>query len=1203
MDSHRWQRVEQVFFAVLDRPLDERAAVIAELCADDPQLLAEVERLLAADRTMASDGFLAAVPRTMPVAGASIGEAHALGERIGRYVVQRTIGEGGMGTVLLASRAEDFEQQVAIKVLHRGLHVEAFAARFRDELRILAALAEHPNIASLYDAGTCDDGRPYFVMEYIAGQRIDRYCDARQLTTRQRIELFRQVCAAVEFAHRHTVIHRDLKPSNILVDEQGTPKLIDFGIAKIVGDGLGDLSTSETRQVTEHLALTPDYASPEQFRGEQVSTASDVYSLGVVLYELLTGRRPYSIATRTPLDMQRAVCEVEPEPPSTAVLRDTRGDRVDSADGSTAPATDATADSRRIADARKTLPARLRRQLAGDLDNIVLKALRKEPQRRYATVEQLSEDLRRHLAGLPVSARRDSVVYRAKKFLVRNWIAVAAAVVLVAALAGGVIGTTRGMFAAREANEKSRRSLSQAIEAVRRMLSRVGSDRLASVPQAGPVRREILQDAQQFCEAFVAQHADDPAARLELGRVSYLLGVIERDLGDQQASRAAFDRAIAVFEELVASSDTASGESLDAALEELALSCYHGSTQRRDVGELEACKRLLHRAIAIQSQRHSENRDDPTRLEDLVNSLNNLAVVEVDLGEVDAAKAALDEVMRRIPPLENSEVPRHREAAAYAYNNLGFLLRRLQRFDDAQRAYETGRSLRKQLADAFPDEPSYRKELAFSYNNLGVLHGDRGNDDKAAEEFAEAVRLQRRLASDFPSQPVYRQELARSLLNLGVTLRDRRYLDDSDTVLDEAAAMQRALAANHPDVPGYREELARSLCEIAVNASHQGDTDRIDAALAEATAVDKKNPRVRMLLGRSHAMSGRWQAAVDAFTAALAANPDDHETLDRRGAAYRRLDRFDAALADFTKAIELSPDDASYHRHRGSVLRDMGRLREAIAEYDRAIALQSDYETAYNSRALAYIELGELEEAIADFTQSLAVVPNDAVVLYNRGRTYASMEDWPAAIDDFEAAFEQDDNDLGARTELAIAQLAGGDGDGYRRTCARLLEAAAVREDAAARCVWPIVFAADAGVDYEACVAAARRALADSAQEPTHATSRQRAILGAALLRSGELEQAGEQLKLALSQWPQTATQPQHSPTKADVLRLAALVARGENRPGEAATFATQAAAAEQSEQAAAQLDRGAHVKSWHVRAMSAHLRRECEARGKPRGD
>ena len=334
---------------------------------------------------------------------------------VGPYRLIREIGSGGMGTVFLAVRNDDaFQRRVAIKVLRRGMDTDAIVRRFRHERQILASL-QHPYIAGLLDGGSTSDGLPYFAMEYVQGQNISDFCEARKLDTTARLELFRKVCAAVQYAHQNLIIHRDIKPANVLVTSDGTPKLLDFGIAKLLNPEVGGQTLAPTAAGLQ--LMTPDYASPEQVRGETVTTATDVYSLGVLLYELLTGRRPYELTSRSLADVAHVICHAEPERPSTAVTQPVGG--------ATSPHTD-----------------RLRRRLAGDLDNIALKALSKEPDRRYASVDQFSEDVRRHLAGLPVIARKDTVGYRAAKFVRRNKGVVAAGAATLIVLIAGVVGTT-----------------------------------------------------------------------------------------------------------------------------------------------------------------------------------------------------------------------------------------------------------------------------------------------------------------------------------------------------------------------------------------------------------------------------------------------------------------------------------------------------------------------------------------------------------------------------------------------------------------------------------------------------------------------------------------------------------------------------------------------------------------------------------------
>ena len=403
MDPERWREVDRLFAEVLERPPAERPPFLDSACAGDTALRREVERLLAADEQGAS--FLGGGPGELLELALDDREGGSLGP----YRLLRRIGSGGMGTVYLARREDEhYRRDVAIKVLRSGLASTESYHRFIAERQILARL-EHPNIARLYDGGSTDDGRPYLVMELIDGIPVDQYCDRHRLTVDQRLALFQKICAAVQHAHQNLLVHRDLKPGNILVTPEGEPKLLDFGIAKRLAPGLdGDLQQTRTGL----RMMTPSYASPEQVRGDAITTASDVYSLGVLLAELLAGRSPFPAATDVPYEIERAICEQEPERPSLALFR--RG----------------SPSAEEIAQARKTKPQTLRHRLQGDLDNIVLMALRKESRRRYGSAAALARDLEKHLQDLPVMARPDTLRYRTRKLLRRHRAAVAAAAVV-----------------------------------------------------------------------------------------------------------------------------------------------------------------------------------------------------------------------------------------------------------------------------------------------------------------------------------------------------------------------------------------------------------------------------------------------------------------------------------------------------------------------------------------------------------------------------------------------------------------------------------------------------------------------------------------------------------------------------------------------------------------------------------------------------
>jgi serine/threonine-protein kinase len=424
-----WQRVKDLLQGALDREPGAREAFLDQACGGDAGLRRTLDRLLASHERAGDFLQGSALPGLAALLDGEEADL-AVGRQLGAYRVVKEIGRGGMGAVYLAERADaEFHKQVAIKLIKRGMDTDSVTRQFRHERQILASL-EHPNIARLIDGGTSASGLPFFVMEHVEGVAIDAYCDERRLSISERIELFQEVCAAVSYAHQRLVVHRDLKPSNILVTQDGVPKLLDFGIARIMS-AEGGQQTSST--VAGMRLMTPEYASPEQVQGLPATTLSDVYSLGVVLYELLSGHSPYRLPSRSPEHFIPAILDAEPETPSAVITR------IEEATTAGGERTTLTPDG--VSATREGSPERLRRRLRGDLDTIVLKAMHKEPGRRYASMAELVQDLQRHLTGLPVSARRDSVRYRARKFVRRNRLAVIAGALLFTSLAGGLVAS------------------------------------------------------------------------------------------------------------------------------------------------------------------------------------------------------------------------------------------------------------------------------------------------------------------------------------------------------------------------------------------------------------------------------------------------------------------------------------------------------------------------------------------------------------------------------------------------------------------------------------------------------------------------------------------------------------------------------------------------------------------------------------------
>ena len=490
--------------------------------------------------------------------GGDSGGTEPLPKQIGHYKIIRKLGRGGMGIVLLGVRDDDqFHKRVAIKLIRRGIDSAAdgreVLKRFDLERQVLGAL-NHPNIARLLDAGQMPepDARPYFVMEYVEGEPIDQFCDRMEMTIEERLGLFQKVCAAVHHAHQNLVVHRDIKPGNILVDMSGEPKLMDFGIAKLLNPAMAGVTLATS---WDRGPMTPEYASPEQVQGKPISTASDVYALGVLLYELLTGRRPYKLKSRAIDAIVKAICEDEPERPSTVV---TQEKSEETSDGTTRTTT---ADA--LAKPREGAVTRLKRRLLGDVDNIVLMAMRKSPQRRYPSAEAFAADIGRHLHGQPVTAAPDSVVYRMGKFVRRNKLGVAAGVVVIGALVVGAVAADFGRRAAREGERVQKEARAHEAVIAKENIDLAGgyfktlADALKKLEGATDARVELAMASIQPLEKLAKERKDDPDVQRQLAQnyalVSDVLGgARDGTKGDPEKARDPLDKSIKIARELAA---------------------------------------------------------------------------------------------------------------------------------------------------------------------------------------------------------------------------------------------------------------------------------------------------------------------------------------------------------------------------------------------------------------------------------------------------------------------------------------------------------------------------------------------------------------------------------------------------------------------------------------------------------------------------
>jgi non-specific serine/threonine protein kinase/serine/threonine-protein kinase len=527
MVNSDWQQIKDIFNDAAELPESDRAAFLDRACSADNELRSEVGRWLAAERDPDADRLEHSPVASIKKLWSRNTDASLVGTRVGAFCLVRLIGSGGMGSVFEAVRGTEagFEQRVALKIIMRGRDSKEMLSRFLHERKILASL-EHSNIARFIDGGVTEEALPFYAMEYVNGEFIDDYCVKCSLSIRDRLELFLTVCDAVSYAHQHLIVHRDLKPANILVTVEGVVKLLDFGIAKLISFDEEAASTQ-----TQQVALTPAYASPEQLRGERVTTTSDVYSLGVILYELLTGRRPHTIENSSPAELLNAVCETDPLRPSLAVTINER---------------DLPREPRSIE------MARLQKLLRGDLDNIVLKALHKDPKRRYASAELLAEDLRRYLAGRPVGARPDTLGYRATKFLKRNRLASVASSLIFLSLCAGIIATAHQNVQARRERSRAERRFNE-VRALANKFVFDYHDRIARLHGAIELRALMIKDAAAYLDHLAADTADDADLQIELARAYLKLGEVQGapysdNVGDTAGASNSYKKGTALLE-------------------------------------------------------------------------------------------------------------------------------------------------------------------------------------------------------------------------------------------------------------------------------------------------------------------------------------------------------------------------------------------------------------------------------------------------------------------------------------------------------------------------------------------------------------------------------------------------------------------------------------------------------------------------------
>ncbi len=717
MTPERWQHVKLVLAAALELPPAERVAYLDRRYATDASLRDDLEPLLASEQRLQSQFLdranLAAAAATLvsPLVSPVISpdENFWVGRRVGPYQVVEQIGMGGMGEVYRAFRADDqYKKVVALKFVRAGQYSSEVFARFKNERQILAGL-DHPNLAKLLDGGTSDEGMPYFVMELIEGRPITEYCDEHGLSTRERLSLFLQVCAAVHYAHQRLIIHRDIKPGNILVTADGIPKLLDFGIAKIVESGQEADEAPAT--LTGFRVLTPRYASPEQIQGEAMTIATDVYSLGVVLYELLTGRSPYELMNGSTQGFAREVCEKEPQKPSSAVLR---------AQG----AKEGNPESRSGA-IREISPEKLRKRLRGDIDNIVLMALRKEPSRRYASANDLGEDIRRHLENIPVRARNDSVWYRTTKFVTRHKAAVAASALVVLAMMAGLIVTLHEARVARFERARAERRFNDVRKLANSLMFEV-HDSIRDLPGTLPARKLLVNRALEYLDSLSQEASGDTDLQRELA--------------------AAYDRV---------------GDLLG----------YSGAA---NLGDYAGALKSYEKALSIREASATAHPDDRQMQLDLLNDYFRLSFALQGTGDYATALTHLQKgivLARRI--VETHSEPEFKDFLAGFYWQEGNISTQTGDHAHAVESYRQGASIREGIAQGANASPLVRTHLAADYVCLGKALGATGDLLHASEASQKGTEILEQLARSDPNNATLREYLGEAYAVVAVVFMRR----------------------------------------------------------------------------------------------------------------------------------------------------------------------------------------------------------------------------------------------------------------------------------------------------------------------------------------------------------------------------------------------------------------------------------------------
>jgi len=858
------------------------------------------------------------------------------GRLIGHYRLRERIGEGGMGEVYLGEREDQFRQRVAVKLIRPGMASPEVVRRFVIERQTLAAL-NHPHIVRLVDGGATEDGLPYLVVDYVEGTPIDRYCDEHKLPISQRLRLFIETCVAVHHAHQSLVIHCDLKPSNILVTAEGSPMLLDFGIAKLLDPT--SMGISAQAALTRQRAFTPDYASPEQLRGEPVTTATDIYALGVVLYELLTGHSPHRATSGSLADWIHSVCEQDAEPPSTVIHRVTET----TADDDT-PAETLTPE--KVSQSREGDPQALHRRLRGDLDAIVLKALRKDPKERYGSVDQLSEDIRRHLEGRPVLARRNTTAYVTRKFLERHKLAVAAAALVLLTLAGGLASTLWESHVAARRFEDVRRLAHTFLFDVH--------DSIQDLPGSTTARALIVKTGTEYLDRLAADSGGDASLQLELAegydKIADVEGnLAESNLGKPQEALASYRKALAISQSVLGRhpSDRRARQVVAQSHEGLGLLlAFQGKGTEGLEHFREALK--LRQAVADSDPQNLELRLDVDRsYEDEGDVLGGAS--GINLGRTEEAREAYQKALSLVADVPPGHPLYFRTQRAKAVLLMKLAdIERPSNMADSLIKYTSSLETGDALLQADPNSTRTRNMVTTLLNRLAFAKGSMGDLKGALALYQRAIEIDNTALKQDPNNDKARSDVVVTLKNLG----DLYYyqLDNMPEALRnyrQAGEMMEIQTRAAPDNLLLQQHLSEVLADVASVLLATGKPQEAEA-------------QARRSLQLAKAVADRPGATGDQLYnyAWLAVTMDVVKLQDPAGALPYAL-----------KAVELSHDEDPLCLHvLALAYAGTHDYRRAVETEEKALALFAPVQPGKPAPR----NRGIVDRALAGFRQQLA---------------------------------------------------------------------------------------------------------------------------------------------------------------------------------------------------------------------------------------